>query len=279
MFQVKPMSPADYDFAVALANTMDWNMAAEDFQFAQALEKDGCLVAFDGSTRVGIATCISYGKVGWFGNLIVKEKYRRKGVGGLLVKQALAHMTSRGVKTVGLYAYPGLVDFYSGLGFTRDDDFSVLHAENLCSLSAERLPIVGPDDVRDVCAFDLGCFVGDRKRLLESVILEGGNLAFFKREKGEVVGYVAATVYEKVAWVGPLVAHAGRVDVAVALVKAVLAPLAGKGVYAVVGKGETGLSDVFFDFGFKEDFDVVRMFLGEAVAKNCLYMAESLERG
>ena len=71
MFQVKPMDQKDFGFAVELANTMDWNMATEDFQFAKQLEPEGCFVLFDDSKRVGIATCISYGKVGWFGNLIV----------------------------------------------------------------------------------------------------------------------------------------------------------------------------------------------------------------
>jgi len=39
------------------------------------------------------------------------------------------------------------------------------------------------------------------------------------------------------------------------------------------------LLKVLSKVGFKEDFGVARMFLGPAVAKNCIYMAESLERG
>ena len=72
MLQVKQMRSEDFFFATELANTMDWNMAAEDFQFMAQLEPEGCLVLFDDSTPIGIATCINYGKVGWFGNLIVK---------------------------------------------------------------------------------------------------------------------------------------------------------------------------------------------------------------
>ena len=42
-------------FATKLANTMDRNMAVEDFEFMTSLEPGGCLVLFDDSKRIGIA--------------------------------------------------------------------------------------------------------------------------------------------------------------------------------------------------------------------------------
>ena len=125
------MRSSDFQFATKLANTMNWNMAPEDFAFMASLEPEGCFVVFEGSKRLGIATCISFGNVGWFGNLIVKEKYRRKGAGRLLVKHAVNYLQSKGAKTIGLYAYPNLESFYGSLGFEKDMDFSLLHAESL----------------------------------------------------------------------------------------------------------------------------------------------------
>jgi GNAT superfamily N-acetyltransferase len=89
MVQIRKMRQDDFEFAATLANTADWNMNNEDFQFEVALEPDGCLVATQGAERVGIATCISYGKLGWFGNLIVDQRHRSKGVGALLLNNAL----------------------------------------------------------------------------------------------------------------------------------------------------------------------------------------------
>ncbi len=143
MFTVKPMVKGDFGFATELANTMDWNMADEDFQFMLNLEPAGCFVAFDGRERVGIATNISFGKVGWFGNLIVKEEYRTKGVGSLLVKHSISYLQAKGAQTIGLYAYPNLVGFYGKLGFKADEEFSVLQAESLRALNAEVLPKSG----------------------------------------------------------------------------------------------------------------------------------------
>ncbi len=279
MFQVKPMRAGDFLFATKLANTMNWNMAREDFEFMASLEPECCFVVFQGSERLGIATSISFGKLGWFGNLIVKENTRNKGAGSLLVKHAVNYLQSKGVKTIGLYAYPNLIDFYGKLGFKRDEDFSVMHAEALGSLPAETLPKIGTRQIQAVAEFDSRCFGGNRKKLLESIILEKGNLSYYLAENDEVVVYGAAKVYEKMAEVGPLICREGHVVEAVSLLKAALAQLTGLSVYAVLPKKETALVDMLFSVGFKEAFCVSRMFLGQAVSKNCICMAESLERG
>ncbi len=88
-----------------------------------------------------------------------------------------------------------------------------------------------------------------------------------------------ATVYEKMAWIGPLICQKQKQDAALSLIRAVLAKLDGKSVYAVVPKKDDLLVDTFSFFGFTEAFSVSRMFNGEPVAKNCIYIAESLERG
>jgi len=279
MFKVKPMRPEDFVFATELANTMNWNMATEDFQFMKSLEPDGCFILFDGSKKVGIATCISYGKVGWFGNFIVREETRGKGAGSLLVKHAVDYLHGKGVETVGLYAYPNLIKFYGNLGFRFDSDFSVLHTPALDGVSAGALPIVGTENIKCIEKFDRTCFGGDRQKLLESIILEEGNLSYYVSEGNEVVGYVASTVYETMAWVGPLTCQEGNVDAAVSLIKAVLAKLAGLNVYVALPKKQGAIAQLLSSVGFKEDFSVARMYSGPVAAKNCIYLAESLERG
>ncbi len=279
MFKVRTLAKDDFPYAVNLANTMNWDMATEDFEFASMLEPDGCFVLVDDSKRLGIATCVSYGEVGWFGNLIVEEAYRRQGAGATLVKHAVNYLHGKGVETVGLYAYPNLVSFYRRLGFKLDKDFSVLHVNQLGPIGAERLQSIGRQELAALRELDSRCFGGDRRRLLQSILLEEGNLGYYVSEGNELVGYVAATVYEKTAWVGPLICQNSRHDIARSLIKAVLSKLAAKSVYAVVPKPDVALLDMFLSVGFKEEFFVSRMFLGKATAQNCIHLAESLERG
>jgi GNAT superfamily N-acetyltransferase len=273
------MHKKDFPFAAILANTMDWNMTLEDFEFLKSLEPEGCFVLHEKSQKLGIATNISYEALGWFGNLIVTKENRKKGAGSALVTHSINYLHSQGVKTIGLFAYPYLIDFYRGFGFQQDEDFSVLHVPILGSFETEILSEIGRINFQRITRLDSQCFGGNRKRLLKSIILEPNNLSYYISERGEDLGYVASTVYDSIAWIGPLVCKESRPDIAISLFKAVISKIGGKSVYTVVPKKETALLDCFFNFGFKEKFFVTRMFLGQIPSKNCIYLPESLERG
>ncbi len=273
------MSRKDFSFAAQLADTMNWHMTEADFQFATWLEPEGCFVLFEDSQRIGIATSVSYGRIGWFGNLIVKEEYRSRGVGSLLLKHAVNYLHCKGVEAIGLYAYPHLIDFYSNFGFKQDEEFAVLHAENLALSEQEELPEIGAQNLQAIAGLDAQCFSGNRSKLLEAVVFDEGNLGYFLPEDGRVVGYIAAKVYGGIAEVGPLTCEVERVDAALRLVRTVLGKLSGLSIYLYLPKKEQELLGFLLDFGFKEEFYVARMFLGSVNVKSCIYMAESLERG
>jgi ribosomal protein S18 acetylase RimI-like enzyme len=279
MFRVEKMKLEDFPFAVDLANTMNWNMTSEDFGFNALLEPKGCFTLFDGTERVGVATCISYGRVGWFGNLIVKPAYRRKGAGTLLVKHAVNYLKNMGVETIGLFAYQHLIDFYGKFGFKRDSDFLVLKATAVSSADKGTLKKAKKQDIPALVDFDSQCFGASRRKLLERILLDASNLCYVSAEGGEVTGFVAAKVYGEMAEVGPLVCRRNRVDTAVTLLKSVLGKLRALEGFMCVPAAETAIKDVAREAGFREEILVARMFLGSVAAENCVYVAESLERG
>jgi predicted N-acetyltransferase YhbS len=279
MFHVEKMEVDDFPFAVQLANTMNWNMTVEDFEFMVKLEPLGCFVQFHGQERVGIATSVSFGKVGWFGNFVVKENFRGEGAGSILMKHAIDYLKSKGVETIGLYAYPHLANFYESFGFRPDVDFLVLQGKAVLPATKELLKAAKKQDVPEVVDIDCECFGVDRRKLLEPILLNKSNLCYVSTENSEIIGYVAAKVYDKMAEVGPLMCKANRAKAAVLLLKTILTRLNGLNVFMYIPKKETELLSILFKAGLKEEFQVVRMFMGPAVAKNCIYTAESLERG
>jgi ribosomal protein S18 acetylase RimI-like enzyme len=279
MFHVEEMTPKDFPFAVKLANTMDWNMTTEDFEFNAKLEPHGCFVLLDGAEQVGIATCISYGLLGWFGNLIVKEAYRRRGAGTLLVQQAMSYLHGLGVKTIGLYAYPHLVDFYTNLGFRYNSDFSVLKADKVSCVETLRLKAAAKQDMPALLDLDGECFGASRRKLLEQILLRKNSLCYVSTENDEIAGFAVAKIYPEMAELGPLICRRKRMDLAVELLQEALGKLKGLEVWLCAPTAETTLLDTAFKAGFREEFKVARMFLGSAVAGNCLSISESLERG
>jgi ribosomal protein S18 acetylase RimI-like enzyme len=281
MFRAETMRTEDFPFAVQLANIMNWNMSSEDFEFMSKLEPQGCFILFRGAERLGIATSISYGQVGWFGNLIIKEEYREKGAGTFLVKHAIDYLKNEGVETIGLYAYPNLIEFYKNFGFKPNMDFLVFQGKSVSPVTERTLQLqkARKQDMPALMDLDYQCFGACRKKLLEPILLSRGNLCYVSTEDDEIIGYGAAKVYEDMAEVGPLVCRQDHVDVALALLQTILGKLRNLDIFICVPAAETALLELLSKAGFRENFRVARMFLGTAVAKNCTYIAESLERG
>jgi GNAT superfamily N-acetyltransferase len=274
------MKPTDFPFAVELANTLDWDMADVDFEYMSALEPDGCFVLWEGCEQVGIATCIDYGRIGWFGNLAVKPEVRRKGAGTFLVERAVEYLRGRGVEAVGLYAYQHLVGFYRRIGFKPIDDFVVLNGTAQKPVSGKSgLTKATESDIALLTEFDIDCTGWNRRRLLESMLREEGILSYYSAADAEVRGFVMAKVYGEMAEIGPLLCRQDQKRLAIELVEAVLSEVGGLEVYAYVPVNEAALLELFFRAGLQEKFRVTRMFLGSAGAENCVYMPESLERG
>lgn len=279
MFHVEGIEVSDYPFAVQLANTMNWNMTLEDFEFMVKLEPHGCFVLFRSQERLGIVTCISFGKVGWLGNLVVKADAQREGAGNFLTTHAINYLKRKGVETIGLYAYPHLVKFYEHFGFESDIDFLVLKGKVSFPETQRFLQAVRKRDIPELINFDCRCFGANREKLLKRILLNKSNLCYVSTQNNEIKGYVVAKLYGKMAEVGPLICKTNRAKDALLLLKTMLSRLNGLEVFIYIPKRETAYLNMLYEAGLREDFRVVRMFLGSAIAKTCIYTAESLERG
>ncbi len=277
MFHVVKMQPNDYQFAAELANTINWDMTPEDFEFNAALEPNGCFILFENATRIGAATCISYGNVGWFGNLIVEPAFRGKGAGTLLVNHAANYLQNLGVNAVGLYAYQHLVNFYGSIGFKPDVEFAVLKATQISSVKSEKMQRAQTEDAATIVKLDSECFGANRQKLLKPILKNKGNACFIAKEGNKISDFAVAKIYSSMAEVGPLVSS--TTDTAEKLLSAVLCELQGLEAWMCMPTSENALLKLSLEAGFVEEFRVVRMFLGSVSFPHCVYIAESLERG
>ncbi|MEM2099084.1 MAG: GNAT family N-acetyltransferase [Candidatus Bathyarchaeia archaeon] len=280
MLHVKRMCAEDFLFAVQLANTMNWNMAIEDFEFATQLEPNGCFVLFSNDERIGIATSVSYGEVGWFGNFVIKESFRQKNAGALLLQHSIAYLKRSGATTIGLYAYPQLTGYYNRFGFKSDATYSVFQGKvtKQLSHSQPQLKKIEKQDIAAIMAFDNRYFHGCREKLLSPILKEKGNVGYITLDEQGISGYCTATVYSNAAAIGPLMSRKNT-DSAVPLLQIVLGKLEKYDVFACAPTEENALIEILIKSGLQEQFRVTRMFLGPPITENCIYMPESLERG
>jgi GNAT superfamily N-acetyltransferase len=279
MFHIKKMSLDDLGFAVRITDLMSWNLVEEDFKFMMHLEPDGCFVLLSNSERIGIATTVSFGEVGWVGNVIVSENRRKQGAGSLLVRHCVKYLANKNVKTIGLYSYIDKAPFYRRLGFKYDSEFSVLKGKSFSSPSRAGVREATKEDMQEVIDYDQTCFGASRRKLLEPILLNPHNLCYVSTEDDQILGYIVAKVYDEMAEIGPSVCRQGRNGIAINLLKAVLNRLQGFEVSMCVPKKESAILNMLKGASFSENFHVARMFFGRPVVKDCIYMAESLERG
>lgn len=269
----------DFDFAIRLTNTMNWNFDEEDFQFMTNLEPEGCFVLFDDSERIGLATTIRYNKVGWLGNVIVSENYRGRGCGSLLVKNAVKYLKNNGVETVGLYAYIQRIPFYERIKFKYSSEF--IHMKGKGISVSVKTPIVkaSKEDLRHIIELDYQTFGASRRRLLESIFKDKGNLCYISKDSQCVTGFIMAKVYHEMTEIGPLVCNEGRDDIAIDLIKTILRKLRNVEAFLYIPKREYLILKMLKRLGFKEDFRLAKMYHGPSIVYNNIYLAESLERG
>jgi predicted N-acetyltransferase YhbS len=279
MFHVKTMFPEDFAFAVQITDRMNWNLTTADFEFMTELEPDGCFVLLENSERIGLATTINFGTVAWFGNLIVNENHRGKGAGSLLVKHSIKYLRSKHAKTIGLYAYIDRIPFYKRLGFEYDSELTVLKGKG-GSLSIK--PVVKEaekQDLEEIIEFDRSCFGASRRKLLDPIVSDPDNLCYVSIEEGQMVGYVVAKVYRQMGEIGPLICRREREEVAISLLKAVLSRLEEYDISLYVPDKERVILETLGKLRFAESFRVAKMFFGSPIVKDCVNVAESLERG
>jgi ribosomal protein S18 acetylase RimI-like enzyme len=258
---------------------MNWNLVEEDFKFMRDLEPDGCFTLFGDSERIGLATTISFGKVGWLGNVIVSKKFREKGVGSLLVRHSMEYLTEKHVETIGLYSYTNEIPFYERLGFMYDSEFVVLNKKESSSPEIINIKEAEKDDIMAIIQCDSLCFGASRKKLLKPILNDPTNLHYISKERGQILGFTVAKVYDGMVEVGPLVCQHGRTDIAIDLLKRAMDRLKSFEITICIPKKESPILETLVGIGFSEVFRVARMFWGRPIIRDCIYIAESLERG
>ena len=278
-FCVKQMSEEDFDFSVHITDTMNWKLVKEDFAFMLELEPQGCFVLLQDQERIGIVTTINFGKVGWLGNLIVDENHRKTGAGTLLANEAIQYLTGRGAETIGLYSYSNAIPFYKRLGFEYDSDFVVLRGRGTSSKVPASLRKAEKEDTPEIIDFDETNFGGSREKLLSPILGNKRNSCHVYVEDGHIQGYAIAKPYGEAAELGPLVCKPKQSNVAISLLRTSLSNLTKFEVYLTIRGRESTVIRMLSDSGFSEYFRVARMFLNPRIIKDCIYVAESLERG
>lgn len=200
-----PLRKSDFPFAVSLTQSEGWGFSSEDFDRFVAYEPDGCLLATIDEVPVGLITSISYGNVGWIGNVIVTPEHRRRTVGRVLLEGAIGHLEARGVPTIRLNSYETAIEFYRRFGFVEEHGVQRYVGERTRP-APERGPTPSSATWQAILEFDRRCFGADRSRVLLRLAQDFPGLCIAHATPFEAAGYVLGKTAPGGSEAGPLVA-------------------------------------------------------------------------
>lgn len=186
-----------------------------DWALRAAVQAPGarCLVAVDGTGRiVAVGSGISYGRLGFVGNMVVDAAHRRRGLGSAILAEVTSFLDAAGCRRIELYATTDGRPLYARHGFevagtsalarvTRD-----LPLEREASITMRR---GGSEDLDRLAAYDRPRFGGDRRPLLAIMLEDAAQPLLLAERDDEMVGY--AWVRPEVGRIGPVLADAPAV--------------------------------------------------------------------
>jgi predicted GNAT family acetyltransferase len=211
MIRFACMSVSDIPFAVKLSSQEKWGTPPSDFMRILRLGPHGSFVAFDGNSRVGMITTMTFGKeLAWIGNVIVDKNHRGKHIGQDLMNYAIDHLTKLQIRHIGLYCFTDNVGFYRRLGFVGGMHFVRLRRPRRIPSLFENEPGKQPS-LPQVLSLDRRAFGADRSKLIRSWIRDK-SAACFGFTNGRTSGFLLVKGYSTMFDFGPGAAFGASQD-------------------------------------------------------------------
>lgn len=201
---IRNIKSLDFNFIIGLALLENIKYSKKDLKRIIDFEPEGCFIALDGKQRLGIVTTITYGNVGWIGNLLVEKSTRRRGTGTKLVNEALEFMQKKNVTIPKLYCFPNRVPFYRRLGFKTEINVQVMVGKGN-KITFSEVNKLSENTLDEILLLDKKIFGADRSRLLRGLYQKFPKNCFTAYHKKKLVGYIMANGSEDEYELGPWV--------------------------------------------------------------------------
>ncbi len=195
-----------------LSAILDWEPGGRVFVLREgALGETGLACTAGGSTTpaapVATTSAIAAGPIGVVGNVIVREDYRRHGLGRVIMDAAVEWMRERGVRAVLLDATRAGRPLYASMGFVGvERSFYAWGLLRELDRPALRRAAAGRDhtahrvpsrDLPRVATLDEQAFGGNRLPLVAGLLREPGAALYLARDAaGTPTGYLVARPVE-----------------------------------------------------------------------------------
>ena len=143
---------------------------------------------------VATGSGIVYGPLGFVGNMIVAEPYRRQGVGSAVLVAVTDFLEGAGCVRIELNATSDGRSLYERHGFQsigRSLTACVPRTERVTRDAVLRVRRAGPDELDALAAYDRARFGGERRSLLAAIVADREAQTLLAERDGTIEGYAS----------------------------------------------------------------------------------------
>jgi len=270
---IHPIKEDDLDLVYTLCKNERWNYSLKMIERLFSYEPNGCFAAYVKGKFAGHVFSLNYGKIGWIGVLIVSKEYRRRGIGTLLMKQAMKYLLDLGVNTIKLEAVPEFANIYRKLGFINEFDSLRFQKVNekyneTCGLNIKPIK---RNNIVEIAKFDQKYFGSNRTRILLKLYEDNSELCFVSYIDSRIAGYIMCGKMETGYRIGPWVCNPRYTAIAKELILNCMKTVGIKErLYVGVPAVNDAAVKILQDLNFKLYSKSIRMRFGKKNERECI---------
>lgn len=189
---MRTAAASDIAAITALRASVGWSAHEWAMRAAMQPPDARCLLVIAGDDRiVGVGSGISYGALGFVGNMVVDEEHRGRGVGSAVLEAVIDFLDARGCRRLELFATPAGRPLYARHGFELTDPSAVVTVpRDAVPATDAAVHIAEATDLDALRAYDAARFGGDRGSLLATMRADRQRPLLVARLGDRIGGYL-----------------------------------------------------------------------------------------
>jgi predicted N-acetyltransferase YhbS len=259
------MEKLDLQQVLDLINKEGWEYDISEIERIHRIDPVSSIVACSGDAVVGGITIVTVGGRCLMGHVVVKEGWRRKGLGKIMIGSILKDMGSRGLDFVEVYSVVDAVNFYEKFGFKTIEGLQsyvkrALTEEDCAPLHSKRIRDLALSDLPQVIALDRKVLGFDRSAILENLTKDFPRQCKGLFDGNELVGFIMGRTNPVMDDAGPwIMEHPGVEDGQLLLRALFSAKKPGARVIFGLPEGNRISREALSSMGFKNEKDQLRL--------------------